>query len=84
MVLLCYDAFMRTTLDLSEDAYQIAKTVAREQKRSLASVVSDFVTGQIGIAMSSPPIAGGDEVFPTFRCVRRVTSEDVRALEDEI
>jgi methionine synthase I (cobalamin-dependent) len=74
--------FVRTTLDLSDDAYQIAKTVAREQKRSLGRVVSDFITGRFG-----PPAPVTDvepEGFPVFRCTRRVTSEDVKAaLDDE-
>jgi hypothetical protein len=83
-VRLCYDAFVRTTLDISDDAYQIAKTVAREQNRSLGRVVSDFITGQLGVLPpASPGISVEDEVFPTFRCGRRVTSEDVRALEDD-
>jgi hypothetical protein len=71
---------MRTTLDISDDAYQIAKTVAREQGRSMGSVVSDFILGKLGRPVV-PPDEGG--VFPTFRCVRPVTSEDVRALADE-
>lgn len=76
----CYDVFVRTTIELSNDAYHIAKTVAREQNRSLGHVVSDFITGQLGVQTPSP--ASADEVFPTFRCVRRVTSEDVAALDD--
>ena len=75
---------MRTTLDISEDAYQIAKTVAREQKRSLGSVVSDFIVGRLGNAPGSPNPAEEDAEFPTFRCTRRVTSEDVRALDDDL
>ena len=69
MVCLCYDAIVRTTIDLSDDAYQIAKTVAREQNRSLGKVVSDFIT------RSAPEIEGSVESsdgLPTFRCVRRV------------
>ncbi len=79
----CYDAIVRTTIDISDEAYHIAKTVAREQKRSLGSVVSEFITGQ-----NQPP-REGDELqnqetgFPSFRCIRRVTSSDVAALEDE-
>lgn len=73
---------MRTTLDLGDDAYQIAKTVAREQKRSLGRVVSDFITGQLG--QPAPATGPEPEGFPTFRCTRRVTSEDVKAaLDDE-
>jgi hypothetical protein len=81
---LCDDVVMRTTLDLSDDAYQIAKTVAREQNRSLGAVVSDFITGQLGEGESSliPPTA--DKPYLTFRAKRRTTSEDARiAVDDE-
>lgn len=71
---------MRTTLDLSDDAYQVAKTVAREQRRSMGSVVSDFILGKLGRPAFVPEQSGG---FPTFRCIRPVTSEDVRSLSDE-
>jgi methionine synthase I (cobalamin-dependent) len=66
---------------LTEEAYQIAKTIAREQNRSLGSVVSDFITGRLGPAPAPEPDTSSG--FPTFRCVRRVTSEDVKALDDE-
>jgi len=71
---------VRTTLELTEEAYRIAKTVAREQRRSLGRVVSDFIIGQPDVA---PRLAEDDNGFPTFRCVRRVTSEDVKALGEE-
>ena len=82
---LCYDVFMRTTLELEEDAYQIARTVAREQHRSLGKVVSEFITGGFSHPAPLAETAGANEkdVFPTFRSVRRVTSEDVRALDEE-
>jgi len=75
---LCYDVLVRTTLDLDDDAYQIAKTIAREQNRSLGHVVSQLIKAQ----PSGPNHSFGDG-FPTFRCVRRVTSEDVKALDDD-
>jgi methionine synthase I (cobalamin-dependent) len=80
---LCYDAFVRTTLDISDDAYQIAKTVAREQKRSLGSVVSDFITGELGGSSPSPAASTESHFFPTFRSRRRTTMEDVRAAVDD-
>jgi hypothetical protein len=80
-MLLCYDAIVRTTLDLSDEAYQIAKTVAREQNRSLGRVVSDFITGHFARSAGPRQESAGD--FPSFRCSRRVTSEDVKALDDE-
>ena len=67
---------------MTDDAYQIAKTVAREQKKPLGKVVSEFITGRAGQEPAEPPSPEG-EIFPSFRCIRRVTSEDVKALDDE-
>jgi hypothetical protein len=78
---LCDDVVMRTTLDISDDAYQIAKTVAREQHRSLGAVVSDFITGQFAESSEVPPKK--KHFFPTFSSVRRTTSEDSRIAKDD-
>lgn len=73
---------MRTTLDIPDEAYYTAKEIARDQKRSLGQVVGDLIlqsvkgTQQVSLTMS-------DYGFPTFRCSRPVTSEDVKALDDE-
>lgn len=82
---LCDDVIVRTTIDISDDAYQIAKTVAREQNRSLGSVVSDFITGELGGADASPLIPRtATKPYLTFRAKRRTTSEDARiAVDDE-
>ena len=74
---------MRTTIDLADEAYHIAKTVAREQKRSLGSVVSEFIIGRNQAPQPGEEVLSEDSGFPTFRCIRRVTSRDVEALEDE-
>lgn len=70
---------MRTTIDLTEEAYQIAKTVSRETGQSLGATVSRFIT-ESAAAPSQIEMSGE---LPIFRCVRRITSTDVRALEDE-
>ena len=72
---------MRTTVDLTDEAYQIAKTVARERNQSLGAVVSDFITGANEERESGITILPNG--VPTFRCKRRITSEDVKALEDD-
>lgn len=78
---LCDDAIVRTTIDRNQDALEIAKTVAREQNKRLGQVISEFITGTWVSAASS--VTSEDGRFPTFRCVRRVTSEDVRAMDDD-
>ncbi|HZS55775.1 MAG TPA: hypothetical protein VFA65_15345 [Bryobacteraceae bacterium] len=70
---------MRTTLDLTDGAYYIAKTVARETGESLGLTVSKFITQN----SAAPRKLEHSNGLPVFRCIRRVTSTDVRALDDE-
>lgn len=70
---------MRTTLELTEGAYQIAEAIPRKQNRSLGNLASDLITGRLGSAPAPEPDTSSG--FPMFRCVRRVTSEDVKALD---
>jgi len=86
VVRLCYDAFVRTTLDISDEAYYLAKAIARDQNRSLGRVVGDLIlqsAKRADGAIGAPSIVMSDYGFPTFHCTRPVTSEDVRALDDE-
>jgi len=79
---LCYCVAVRTTLDISDEAYYIAKTIARDQNRSLGRVVGDLILQSFNGAKGSS-IEMSDYGFPTFRCARPVTTEDVKALDDE-
>jgi hypothetical protein len=81
-VRLCYDALVRTTLDISDEAYYIAKAIARDQNRSLGRVVGDLIL-QSSKGAKRGSIKMSDYGFPTFRCARPVTTEDVKALDDE-
>ena len=78
----CYDAVVRTTIDISDEAYYLAKAIARDQNRSLGRVVGDLIL-QSSKAAKGATINMSDYGFPTFRCSRPVTSEDVKALDDE-
>jgi hypothetical protein len=82
VVRLCYDAVMRTTLDISDEAYFIAKAIARDQNRSLGRVVGDLIL-QSSKGAKGASMTMSDYGFPTFRCARPVTTEDVKALDDE-
>ena len=70
---------MRTTIDISDEAYCIAKAIARDQNRSLGRVVGDLILQ----SSKGASIKMSDYGFPTFRCTRPVTTEDVKALDDE-
>ncbi|MBK9168310.1 MAG: hypothetical protein IPM24_12690 [Bryobacterales bacterium] len=73
---------MRTTLDVPDEAYSIAKALARDQNRSLGPVVGDLILQSVKRAEGAS-IQMSDYGFPTFRCTRPVTSEDVTALVHE-
>jgi hypothetical protein len=73
---------VRTTLDIPDEAYYIARAIARDQNHSLGRVVGDLILrsakGAQGLSLKM-----SDYGFPIFRCSRLVTTEDVKALDDE-
>ncbi|MCX6592841.1 MAG: hypothetical protein NTZ56_15070 [Acidobacteria bacterium] len=73
---------MRTTLDIDDEAYYIAKAIARDQNRSLGRVVGDLIL-KSSQTSEGAVIQMSDYGFPTFRCTRPVTTDDVNALDDE-
>ena len=79
---LCYDVVVRTTLDIPDEAYYIARAIARDQNHSLGRVVGDLI---LRSAKGAPGASFkmSDYGFPTFRCSRPVSTEDVKALDDE-
>ena len=82
LVRLCYYAVVRTTLDISDEAYYLAKAIAQDQNRSLGRVVGDLIL-QSAKGAKTASITMSDYGFPNFRCSRTVTTEDVKALDDE-
>ena len=73
---------MRITLNISGEAYYIAKAIARDQNRSLGRVVGDLIL-QSSKGTKGASIKMSEYGFPIFRCSRPVTTEDVKALDDE-
>jgi hypothetical protein len=82
IVRLCYYAVVRTTLDIPDEPYYLAKAIARDLNSSLGKVVGDLIL-QAAHGARGATIQISDYGFPTFRCTRPVTTEDVKALEDE-
>ena len=81
-MLLCYDAIVRTTIDIADEAYYLAKAIAQDRQASLGRVVGDLILQSLRTTGSAK--AGvSDYGFPIFHCARPVTSEDVKALDDE-
>jgi len=73
---------VRTTLDIPDEAYYIARAIARDQNHSLGRVVGAFILRSTKGAQGAS-VEMSDYGFPTFRCSRPVTTEDVNALDDE-
>ena len=73
---------MRTTLDIPDEACYIARAIARDRSRSLGRVVGELIL-QSANGSKGASIGMSDYGFPTFRCARPVTSEYVRAPDDE-
>lgn len=77
-----HGAAMRTTLNLSAEAHGLASSLARDEGISLSDAVNRLIVAREA-APRAPAGQRGRSRLPVFACVRRVSSADVRALEDE-
>lgn len=76
---------VRTTLDLTPEAYHLAKAVACERKHSLAALVSECIVGHTKSKRTNGLDLGVSAAgFPTFDGGVRRTHSDVKALLDEL
>jgi hypothetical protein len=71
---------MRSTLDIPDEAYGVAKAIALEQNRSLGQVVGELTLLSTKLSAGTPVSEGG---FPPLACSRPVGTEDVQALDDD-
>lgn len=79
----CYDAVMRTTVDLPDDLYRLARSIARDTSRTLSATIADLMRRGLGEARP-PELTRSDRTgLPVVRLGTAITSEDVRALDDE-
>jgi hypothetical protein len=74
---------MRTTVDLPEDVHRLATSVARDRGTTLSEAISELILRGLGV--DQQPSVGVDSRtgLPVVRLGIPVSSEDVRALEDE-
>ncbi len=75
---------MRTTIDLPDDLLDIARSLARGRKQTLGEAVAELMRRGIDppkpARITTSPISG----LPVLETNgRTITTEDVRALEDE-
>jgi len=74
---------MRTTIDLPDELHDRLRSIARDTGKTLSAVVVEMM--ERGIQQQRRAvIVKGKSGFPAFAAVGRpITTEDVRALEDE-
>lgn len=74
---------MRTTIDLPDDLHKQAIAIARDTRRTLSETVADLI--RRGLRAESPTTLSTDPRtgLPLVSVGAVVTSEDVRALEDD-
>lgn len=70
---------MRTTVDLSVDAYQVAKAFAAQQKISLGKAISELITQP---KKESPSLVKEGR-FLSYQGKRVLTPELAKELDDE-
>jgi Arc/MetJ family transcription regulator len=79
----CEDVRMRTTIDLPDDLHRQAMSIARDTARTLSETVADLMRRALeqgrAAEISRSPRTG----LPVVRLGTVITTEDVRALEDD-
>jgi predicted transcriptional regulator len=76
----CYDAVMRTTIDLPPDLHELARQLAHQTGRSMSEVITELIRSCL---RRPEPVTTGARGLPQLAVGRPVTAEDVRSLDDE-
>jgi hypothetical protein len=75
---------VRTTLDIDQKSYRLAKAVAAQKGVSLSKVVAEAIEAQYGRPETpSAVIARSKAGFPCVTIGRTITPDDVAELEDD-
>ncbi len=74
---------MRTTVDLPEDLHAITTSIARDARTSLSATITTLLRSAIGDPGDATVVSSERTGLDTITLGRTVTSEDVRALDDE-
>jgi hypothetical protein len=74
---------MRTTVDLPEDLHAQAVAISRDTHRTLSQTVTDLMRRGLGQGQDADVTTSARTGLPVVHLGRTITSEDVRALEDD-
>jgi Arc/MetJ family transcription regulator len=74
---------MRTTIDLPDDLHRQAMSIARDTSRTLSETVADLIRRGLGLS-NTPGISRSARTgLPVVHLGTVVTTDDVRALDDD-
>lgn len=74
---------MRTTIDLPDDLHKQALAIARDKSRTLSETVADLMRRGLGQGQAGEISRSAVTGLPVMHLGTVVTTEDVRALDDE-
>jgi hypothetical protein len=80
---------MRATIDIPDEAYNLAKAIASDRNETIGQVVGDLILKAATTNAREPAGSASAYInmsaygFPTFRCKRVVTTDDVRVILEE-
>lgn len=83
MMCRCYDAVMRTTVDLPDDLHRQVRAIARDTQRSFSDTVADLMQRALRSDSAQVLSRSARTGLPLITLGTVVTSEDVRSLDDE-
>ena len=72
---------MRTTVDLPNDLHELARQLAHEGNRSMSDVIAALI--RLGLRQSTSELSSSRRGMPLLSVGHPVTTEDVRALDDD-
>lgn len=79
----CYDELMRTTVDLPDDLHAQVVAIARDTHRTLSQTVAFLMRRGLGESRAAGLTHSAATGLPVVHLGRMITTEDVRALEDD-
>lgn len=75
---------VRTTIDLPDDLHRQALSIARDTARTLSETVADLIRRGLGQGAAVELTTGPHTGLPLIRLGTTITTEDVRALDDDL
>jgi len=74
---------MRTTVDLPADLHAKAIAISRDTHRTLSETVADLMRRGLGQGQDAEVTTSARTGLPVVHLGRTITTEDVRALDDD-